>query len=135
MLQGNQVTVIDGPANYNSLERGTRRKLPNVPGGGGGGHLHHHQFTQSLPRQHKRHNNAPKPEAESDRHRRQLPQLPPPLPPPQQHQPDQDREPTPDYDSSVVAHPSDGPDTKQTDSVNQLNKHEQSSKKGRTNHS
>ena len=82
--QGNQVTVIE--ANYNSLERGTRRKLPPVP---------HNNAFQSLPRQPKRNKDTSgsreRHRIEDEKQRRQLPQLPAV----------QDREPTPDYDSIV----------------------------------
>ena len=79
--QGNHVTVIEGEnvssalngypltasqpnINYNSLERGTRRKLPQVPYGGGvngnsnGGLMNGNSdlYTHSLPRKAKAHN-------------------------------------------------------------------------------
>ena len=81
--QGNHVTVIEGEnvstalngypitssqpnINYNSLERGTRRKLPQVPNGGGingtsnGGMMNGNSdlYTHSLPRKAKIHNSS-----------------------------------------------------------------------------
>ena len=81
--QGNHVTVIEGEdvstalnrypstsqqnINYNSLERGTRRKLPQVPNGGGGVNYssnggmvngNSELYTHSLPRKAKVHNSS-----------------------------------------------------------------------------
>ena len=63
----NHPSVIHQNVNYNSLERGTRRKLPQVPSNGGGaphtatngtvngGYVNSDLFTHSLPRQSKIH--------------------------------------------------------------------------------
>ena len=62
----NHSSAIHQNVNYNSLERGTRRKLPQVPSNGGpphaatngtvnGGYVNSDLFTHSLPRQSKIH--------------------------------------------------------------------------------
>ena len=104
----NHVVQQDNPNNFNSLERGTRRRLPTVPNS----QSHNALNTQSLPRPPKVRENESRSRdrleknrsqsfEEEPGNRRQLPNVP--KKPVRQNtttkQRDNNREPTPDYDS------------------------------------